>query len=540
MEKTHRVPTSFCSLRGHCPRVRSSLARLFGQSRGTLHGLGLACLLTLAPLLPWPVAPVMAATFNVTSTADNLTNGDGLCTLREAIRAANNAASNDCGSASSAADTIILQSGQTYTLSLDSAAGDEDAALENDLDVTSQITIQGNGATIQRDPTLTCTLNGTDAVGEFRIFHVLAGGNLTLRNVTVKSGCADGSFPANFGGGILNGGTVTATNSIISGNSANFAGGGIFNNGGTLTITNSTISSNSATRFAGGGIFNEFGGTLTITNSTISGNSAGLGGGIFNNTGATVTITNSTISSNSAAVHGGGMFNDFGGTVTITTSTISGNSATRFGGGIVNDEGTVKLTNSTISGNSAGGDGGGIWNNGTVNASFITIAQNSADASGQGGGIFSNTGATTNIKDAIVGDNTAGGGGANCSGGVTASGANLATDGSCSGFTQVTSAALNLQPLGNYGGATETHALPAGSVAIDGVLSGQCNDLNNTVVTTDQRGVPRPQGPRCDVGAYETTRGFTGSAPVAGYLGLAFLATVLALLGRSSLIRRSP
>ncbi len=294
-------------------------------------------------------------------------------------------------------------------------------AAEDDLDIANAatagtLTIQGNGATIQRDPTLTCTLNGTDAVGEFRIFEVHTGVNLTLQNVTVTNGCADGSsFPDGAGGGIVNLSTA-------------------------------------------------------VPNLSLS---------------------------------------------------------------------TVTITNSTISGNSTGGDGGGIWNGGTLNASFVTIANNSAGAGGQGGGIFSDAG-TVNIKNSIVGDNTAGGGGANCSGGVTASGANLATDGSCSGFTQVTSAALNLQPLGNYGGATETHALPAGSVAIDGVLSGQCNDLNNTLVTTDQRGVPRPQGARCDVGAYETTRGFTGSAPVAGYLGLAFLATVLALLGRSSLVRRSP
>ncbi len=69
--------------------------------------------------------------------------------------------------------TIVLQSGQTYTLTLDTAAGDDDTAAEDDLDITATITIQGNGATVQRDPALTCNMNGTNQVGEFRIFHVL-------------------------------------------------------------------------------------------------------------------------------------------------------------------------------------------------------------------------------------------------------------------------------------------------------------------------------------------------------------------------------
>src|SRR5204863_9986038 len=84
---------------------------------------------------------------------------------------------------------------------------------------------------------------------------------------------------------IDNDGTLTLTNSTVSGNRANFAGGskggGIFNLG-TLTLTNSTVSGNTVTHGYGGGIFN--GGTLTLSNSTVSGNSASSsGGGIFTN-----------------------------------------------------------------------------------------------------------------------------------------------------------------------------------------------------------------------------------------------------------------
>ncbi|WP_414386042.1 choice-of-anchor Q domain-containing protein [Synechococcus sp. H60.3] len=83
---------------------------------------------------------------------------------------------------------------------------------------------------------------------------------------------------------------------------------------------------------------------------------------------------------------------------------------------------------------------------------------------------------------------------------------NFATDTSCgSGFTSVTPAVLNLGPLTNNGGATQTHALQVPSAAIDAVPSGQCTDLNGNPVNQDQRGsgFPRPAGAACDAGAYE-------------------------------------
>jgi uncharacterized protein YgiM (DUF1202 family) len=187
---------------------------------------------------------------------------------------------------------------------------------------------------------------------------------VALDQVTISGGQTSGD-----GGGIRNDGTLTITNSTISGNNANNAGGGIYNASGTLTITNSTISGNSAGG-GGGGIDNDFG-TATITNSAISGNSAtnGDGGGIFNTN--TLTITNSTISGNSAAgflTVGGGIINY--GTLEITNSTISGNSASG-GGGIYNSSSTLTLNNSIIANSTSGGDcesGGG-----TTNASHSLI-----------------------------------------------------------------------------------------------------------------------------------------------------------------------
>ena len=136
-------------------------------------------------------------------------------------------------------------------------------------------------------------------------------------------------------------------------NGIGFIGGGILN-GGTITLTDSTVSGNAAEFGLGGGILN--GGTATITDSTISGNTAVDGGGIINGgfrgfNGGTMTLTDSTVSGNTASDNGGGIFN--GGTATITDSTISGNTAENFGGGIGN-AGTASVGATIVAGNTGG------------------------------------------------------------------------------------------------------------------------------------------------------------------------------------------
>jgi predicted outer membrane repeat protein len=144
--------------------------------------------------------------------------------------------------------------------------------------------------------------------------------NVTLSKLTIRNGSAAG------GGGIINWGTLTISNSTISGNFASSSysatGGGIYNSG-TLTINNSTLSKNSgSTNFVyGGGIYNS--GTLAINNSTLYGNSAadfngGGGGGIYNQ--GTAKISNTTFSGNSSPV-GGAIYN--GGTITFQNSIIA-------------------------------------------------------------------------------------------------------------------------------------------------------------------------------------------------------------------------
>jgi hypothetical protein len=204
-------------------------------------------------------------------------------------------------------DTIELTTNGTYTLTAVNNGSNGLPVILSDSAHT--LVIHGNGATLQRS-----TAGGTPA---FRIFQIGAGADVTIDLLTIMNGNLN-VLGDSFGAGIYNTGTLTVTNSILSGNSAtsvgigNMLGGGIYNTG-TLTVANSTLSGNSAISAGfGGGIYNT--GTVTVTNSTLSGNSAiagrgvvgGFGGGIYNT--GTLTVTNSTCSGNSA-IAGGGISN---------------------------------------------------------------------------------------------------------------------------------------------------------------------------------------------------------------------------------------
>jgi hypothetical protein len=331
------------------------------------------------------------------------------------------------------------------------------------------------------------------------------------------------------GGGIYNRGTMTLTNSMVSGNSANStddSGGGIFNdNRGTLTLTNSMVSGNSTPDGGGGGIYNV--GTMTLMNSTISSNTAsGDGGGIINLN--ILKLINSTVSGNSISQKdpysgGGGIYN--GGIVTLTSSTISSNSTASHGGGIYNF-GTLALANSTIVGNSASGNGGGIaqWFDGISNPSyppiplkilFCTIYANSS-GSGKGGGLWTELSKKPAqsypvLANSIIAANHAQQA-PDISGPLITMGYNLVQNFAGASFAdpqnlhftdqQVQQLAdLYIDPtLHKNGGPTLTLALSPDSPAINAIPPDACDLI---LVPTDQRGVKRPQGSGCDIGAYE-------------------------------------
>ena len=374
-----------------------------------------------------------------------------------------------------------------------------------------------------------------------RVFFVAQDVTAELRGVTVTQG------NVLRGGGILNEGTLTVTNSAVSGNSA-ASFGGIVNRGmltltnsvvsdnyhggiettGTLTMTNSTVSDNSALagidnrergevtltnstvsgNNGGGGIRNA--GTMTVTNGTVSGNFTSIyGGGGIANVGM-LTLINSTVSGNRAIAVGGGIFN-VGGTLSLTGATVSDNVAFETGGGIANlDGGTLTMTNCTVSGNTADVNGGGIYN-GQVNpfAEFGTVTMTNCTVSGnvaESGSAILRTGGTVTVAGSLIDDD--------CKDRITSNGYNIESPGDTCGFDPdgtdlVEVPDLNLGPLRNNGGLTETHALlllPTPSVAIDWIPEADCE------VTTDQRGLPRPVAilgsePKCDVGSFERQEG---------------------------------
>ncbi len=420
----------------------------------TLRLLFAAALIAGLALAALPARVARAATITVNTTTDEL-NSDGDCSLREAIRAANTDAAVDGCAAGSGADTINLPAGN-YVLTL--AGAGEDAALTGDLDITEDLTIIGAGA----------TNTGIDANGLDRVFEVwLFVNTVQISGVTIQGG--------NPGAGAQ--------------------GGGIAALSGTLTLTNSRIRNN--TGFSGGGISVEASAMLTLTNSRVEGNTADSlgGGGIYIPSTATALINNSVVSGNTAPNGGNG-------------------------GGILNS-GTLTLVNSTFSGNSAAASGGGIHSTGTTSLFNVTIANNTADSNGDnvgdGGGIRL-SGGTVNFRNTIIGDNFDNSSPASqrpdCFGTLTGQGYNLIQNttgctigGSATG--NVTGVSPNLGPLQNNGGQTLTHALLAGSPAIDAGNPAGCVNQNGNTLTTDQRGFARPvdgdgnASAICDMGAYE-------------------------------------
>jgi CSLREA domain-containing protein len=497
--------------------------------------------LVAAVTLVTPVPAALAATFTANSTADesDFAPGDGVCltaagecTLRAAIQEAN--------ALGGGQHTIMLVAGAVYSLTRTGAG--EDAAATGDLDIASDLTltVPGGRAVVEGTSgwddrifevlaTTTVHMDALDIRNGQAVFSVGGGianlGTLTVTNSTVSGNSASLSFAG--GGGIWNHGTLTVTSSTVSGNSAVRDGGGIYNDLGTLTLTNSTISGNSA-GYGGGGIYGFF--TVTVTSSTISGNSAGYGGGIYYF--GKLTVTSSTVGANSAGFDGGGIYlGQFGSSLTARNSTISTNSAERDGGGVyVQPSTSLTATNATISGNSAARNGGGISNLGTVSTNNVTIARNvadsDADATGDGGGIINVSGGSVVVANTIVGDNLDASASAkfpDCLGSLTAGGFDLIENTTGCAIGGITTGTITgrdplLGPLQNNGGPTLTHALlvqtrKAGdltyqipSPAID---TGNPGILGTLCPGSDQRNFNRPVdgnadgAARCDIGAYE-------------------------------------
>lgn len=200
------------------------------------------------------------------------------------------------------------------------------------------------------------------------------GGALTLDHTTVRSNTA-----GDRGGGVSSAGTLKLVSSIVSGNTATGVGGGLASNSGAVTVSGSTVRRNRGA--GGGGVYNT--GTLAMTGSTVSGNtSTSEGGGVLDGPAGIATITASSIVANHATSAGGGISNR--GTLTVTGSTISGNVSANVGGGLWNYKGTTVMGSSTVSGNSAMSGGGIASTTGRVSLAAVTVSSNKATVNGGG------------------------------------------------------------------------------------------------------------------------------------------------------------
>jgi hypothetical protein len=304
-------------------------------------------------------------------------------------------------------------------------------------------------------------------------------------------------------------------------------GGAIFNLNGTTSITGSTLTSNDAGSGYAGAIYNLVydqatirDASVTVDGSTLSSNNAGQGGTIWSErllgAGApSLAITDSSLTFNRANLgFGGAVTNATASRATITGSTFTGNESANGGGAVENmfSGADLSVTNSTFNGNSAAGYGGAIdtFAGGTTLLRSSTVTSNTAnsdgDSFGDGGGTqFGAGGGEFRVRDTIIALNRSlpgGGSSPECSGAPYVSlGRNLIfrnTPG-CSGFSAPTDFLGTdplLGPLTDNGGPTRTRRPDPTSAAID--------HASTVCPATDQRGIARPQGPRCDIGSVES------------------------------------
>lgn len=361
-------------------------------------------------------------THYVVNSRANTIADDGVVTLREALEAANSntAVTGDVQAGSAYFADVITFDQEALSIEAGVAVGELLSIWTGgtELEITDDLTIQGLG-----DAILHIT-----AVEFNRVFSITAGTEVELSGLTITGG------RDTHGGGILNSGTLTLTNSTVVDNWADLHGSGIYNDLGVLTLIDSTVSDNLSYEVlsgggiynvgglatlidsivsnnrskAGGGIFNN-NGTFILTNSIVSGNftSGGLasdGGGIHNNSGS-LTLTNSIVTDNVGTLGGGIYSNGADSRVTLIDSTVSNNQADYGGGLYANNSAVIEIANSSIDGNLAELSGGGIYNRlGNLTLTNTIVSSNGVSTTNEGGGGIYSIGSATLMNSTVAGN----------------------------------------------------------------------------------------------------------------------------------------
>ncbi|KAA0232894.1 MAG: hypothetical protein JJLCMIEE_03514 [Acidimicrobiales bacterium] len=412
------------------------------------------------------------------------------------------------------------------------------------------------GAYVQGSATITdSTFSGNEAV--------IAGGGLTADFATITDSTFSGNTGGGYGGAMAVG-ELTLTSSTIDGNTARLlgsssSGGGIYL--GTGTITDTTLTGNTA-EVSGGGI--HAADEITISGSTIDTNSSDDdGAGLYAETDATVadsTLSNnvatdigggayvlgtldvdSTVVTGNTASAGGGLAAE--GTLAVDSSTVNDNTASFIAAALASGSSDVVTLSSTISGNATAGIGPSVVAFNSLQLYSSTVSDNTGGAiayvsaqavnstvsgntnlglagpsivtafstvTGNDVGVWQTDPSGTFLSlPSVMADN-----GADClvSGIGFSSGYNYDTDASC-GFTDSADTSGGSSPLlgtlADNGGGTETHLPDPSSPLVDAVPATfeflgipLCPGTVSTLAT-DQRGITRPQGSGCDIGAVE-------------------------------------
>jgi cysteine-rich repeat protein len=410
--------------------------------------------------------------------------------------------------------------------------------------------LQGGSLTVNAGSLVednSASAKGTEAGGGGGGVSAIGGGLVTdatvitfdtamLRNNKVVA-TGNVSASASGGGARLGGGSIQIAKTAITGNSVRVEGplatsdfssassGGLALNNVTGTVSESSISAN----------------TVTVDNKGTSGFALVNGGGVsldsFGTSSRSVFFSRCTIDGNtltataaSRSSAGGGIYASLGtGTavilnVNVTSSAITNNVTQGNGGGVSGDTSTgdttlnINLVNTTISGNLAGGGGGGIYGStGTGSAKVNVVlasATITANTATTGGGMLLRKGISSSMttgrsRSSIVGGNAAATDPDCSNSGSTLTSQNynlLSVPGTCVFSGEVAGDRIGpagLGPLANNGGGTLTHALLGGSQALDSAGPSCFDPVAGNILTTDQRGLPRIAGARCDIGAFE-------------------------------------
>jgi hypothetical protein len=398
------------------------------------------------------------------------------------------------------------------------------------------------GGSVTRNPGGGIVLSDDATLDHVSVTHNAGdGGLLTVAPLKVRDGSVSDNQAAGTGAGLLALGALEVTGTSIARNVTGSAGGGAVV-GASARLARVRIEDNLAAE-GGAGLLVVPVITATasadVVDSAIIGNSGPGGGGGLAVVTAGLTLSRSLVSGNASSDNSGGGIFAIESNVALTNDTIAGNAAPAFGGGGIAQVrlGTpsplglasarvAKVATERFLGARARLAGlnlparglraqravdaaAAAPGSGQVSLDSVTLAGNTAAG---GGGLSNDSGLLVTLHDTVVGNNAASVSGPDCSGQVTSRGYNLegGTDCGLNGASDHQGADIGLRALNANGGPTQTMALLPNSPAID------AGDPFCPPPPSDQRGVTRPQGSRCDIGAFEEEQ-VTPGPPATGH-----------------------